>query len=105
MEGRKEKRNFAAASSAALKSRTAAACRAGFAAEFVSHWSVIRLKQKWATFTRGVIEVIAKEETKLSREEFDKQIGTRSSPIQIRRIAGADGALCKKKRRGPRGQL
>ena len=48
------------------------------AAEFISHWSLVKLKQKCAAFTRGVIEVLAKEETKLNREEFDKQIGTRT---------------------------
>jgi len=40
--------------------------------------SIERLKQKWTAFTREIIEVIAREEIKISREEFDRQIGTRT---------------------------
>jgi hypothetical protein len=42
----------------------------------VSHWSIERLKQKWTAFARGIIDVIAEEEIKISREELDKKIGT-----------------------------
>jgi hypothetical protein len=40
--------------------------------------SIEKLRQKWTAFTRGIIRVIAEEEMKISREEFDKQIGTRT---------------------------
>jgi hypothetical protein len=40
--------------------------------------SVEKLKEKWAAFTSGIICAIAEEEMKISREEFDKQIGTRT---------------------------
>jgi hypothetical protein len=40
--------------------------------------SVEKLREKWTAFTRAIIRVIAEEEMKLSREEFDKQIGTRT---------------------------
>ncbi len=48
-----------------------------------SYWkqSVEKLKQKWTAFTRGmrrIIDVIAEEEMKINREEFDKHIGTRT---------------------------
>jgi hypothetical protein len=36
--------------------------------------SVEKLKQKWTAFTRGIIDVIAEEEMRISRQEFDKQI-------------------------------
>ena len=48
------------------------------AVEFVSHQPIEKLKQKWTAFTRGIIDVIAEEEIKISREEFKKQIGTRT---------------------------
>jgi hypothetical protein len=37
-----------------------------------SYWkqSVEKLKEKWSTFTRGIIRTIAEEEMKISREEF-----------------------------------
>ena len=46
------------------------------AVEFVSHRSIEKLKQKWTALTRGIIDVIAEEEMRISREEFDKQIET-----------------------------
>ena len=48
------------------------------AVESVSHQPIEKLKQKWTAFTREIIEVIAREEIKISREEFDRQIGTRT---------------------------
>jgi hypothetical protein len=40
--------------------------------------SIEKLKEKWTAFTRGIIRAIAEEEMKISREEFDKQIGART---------------------------
>jgi hypothetical protein len=40
--------------------------------------SIEKLKEIWSAFTRGIIRAIAEEEMKISREEFDKQIGTRT---------------------------
>jgi len=40
--------------------------------------SIEKLKEKWTAFTRGIICAIAEEEMKISREEFDRQIGTRT---------------------------
>jgi hypothetical protein len=40
--------------------------------------SIDKLKEKWTAFTRAIIRAIAQEEMKISREEFDKQIGTRT---------------------------
>jgi hypothetical protein len=40
--------------------------------------SVEKLKEKWPAFMRGIIHAIAEEEMKISREEFDRQIGTRT---------------------------
>jgi hypothetical protein len=48
------------------------------AVEFVSHLSIEKLKQKWAAFTTGIIDVISAEEIKIGREEFDQQIETRT---------------------------
>ena len=46
--------------------------------DFASNWSIEKLRQEWAAFTKRVIEVITEEEIKLSREEFDQQIGNRT---------------------------
>jgi hypothetical protein len=51
------------------------------AVEFVSHRSIEKLRHKWTTLMRAIrriIDVIVEEEMKISREEFDKQIETRT---------------------------
>jgi hypothetical protein len=40
--------------------------------------SVEKLKEKWITSMTEIMRVIAEEEMKISREEFDRQIGTRT---------------------------
>lgn len=39
--------------------------------------SIEKLKQKWAGFAWEIIDAIGREEIKISREEFDKQIENR----------------------------
>jgi hypothetical protein len=45
----------------------------------LGYWkqSIDKLQEKWTAFTRVTIRAIAEEEMKISREEFDKQVGTR----------------------------
>ena len=38
--------------------------------------SVEKLKEKWTAWIREIMLAIAEEEMKISREEFDRQIGT-----------------------------
>jgi hypothetical protein len=45
---------------------------------------VEKLKEKWSAFTSGIIRAIAEEEMKISREEFDKQIGTGTGSAKFR---------------------
>jgi hypothetical protein len=40
--------------------------------------SIEKLKEKWIAFTRVIICAIAEEEMKISRQDFDKQIGSRT---------------------------
>lgn len=40
--------------------------------------SVEKLKEKWTAWMREIMLAIAEEEMKISREEFDRQIGTRT---------------------------
>lgn len=40
--------------------------------------SIGKLKENWTALMREIIDVIAAEEMKISREEFDQQIGTRT---------------------------
>jgi hypothetical protein len=46
--------------------------------------SIDKLKEKWTAFTKATIRAIAEEEMKISREEFDKQIGTRTGSAKIK---------------------
>jgi len=68
-----------------------------WAVEFVSHQTIEKLKQKWTAFTTGIIDVIAAEEMKISREEFDKQIEL--AHFKHSQLRAVDGALSNKKTR------
>jgi len=45
--------------------------------------SIDKLKEEWTAFTRATIRAIAEEEMKISREEFDKQIGKAGNINQL----------------------
>ncbi len=64
--------------------------------------SIEKLKHKWTTFTTRIIDVIAAEEMRISREEFHKQIETRTRELahfKYSQSRAVDDALSRKQRR------